>query len=363
MRGARGTFALRGKKLRRAVACLLCVVLLSALVACGGPSPARDLTPRTLTWGVGGPLPDAEDFFEALPEGCSARYDGEQPKAVLGTNAVRLIVEDAKGREYKYETSFTLVLDGEPPVMEGVGDLSIYLGESVAYRAGVTVRDNCDGEVVLQVDTSAVHPDRVGSYPVTYTATDRAGNVTRVTVTLYIHEARIDSETLYAAIDSVLAQIVTPGMSTEQKARAVHRYVFDHIAYSSTSDKSDWEREAYSALFVTGRGDCFSYFAACKAFLTRLGIPHMDIQRTPGIVDETHFWHLINIGTEDAPRWYHFDATHLQDYSYSGCLLTDAQIDRYNAERVASDGVTRNYFYAYDRAAYPSSATQQLTPF
>lgn len=348
--------------MRRFLSCLLLFgLLLLQLAACGGRSPVRGLTPKTLQWGVG-TLPKAEDFFDALPEGCSARFDGDYDYTRLGEHTRRVILSDERGRECSYEVRVVLVLDEEPPVMTGVKDLSITLGESVAYRASVTLSDNCDGPVTLEVDRSAVNLDRVGSYPVTYTAIDASGNRTSRTVTLYVYESKVSEAELYAELDAVIARIIRPGMTREEQARAVHRYVYDSITYASTSDKSDWVREAYNALFLTGRGDCFSYFAASKAFLTRLGIAHMDIQRTPGIVDETHYWHLVNVGSAEDPRWYHFDATHLLNYSYSGCLLTDAQIADYNERRYAADGVTNRYFYAYDVAAYPKSASEVITP-
>lgn len=349
--------------LKRSVACLLSLVLLAVLLpSCGAKSPAEGLTPRSLTWGVGGALPTAADFFETLPEGCTARYAESYSYQQLGEYRHRVLVTDERGHEAAYEVRLTLVLDEEPPVITGAKDLSILLGEGVAYRAGVSVSDNCDGEVTLTVHSSQADPTTVGTYPITYTARDTAGNETSVTVTLYVHGRTIDEGELYASLDTVIAQIITPGMTREAQLRAVHKYVYDHISYASSSDKSDWVREAYNALFVTGRGDCFSYFAACKAFLTRLGIEHKDIQRTPGIVSETHFWQLVNVGTAESPLWYHFDATHLIDHpGYSGCLLTDAQIAQYNATRFASDGVTNNYFYAYDASAYPKSATTVIT--
>ena len=347
----------------RRLLCLLCLFafLLTLLPSCGEPSPAEGLTPKALLWSVGGALPAAGDFF-ALPEGCEARYETTPVCASLGDYHPTVIVTDAKGREFSYEVSFTLLFDEIPPVMSGVKDLSISLGESVAYRAGVTLSDNCDAPVTLEVINTAVDLDRVGSYPVVYIATDAAGNRTTETVTLYVYEESITEEGLYFELDPIIANMITPGMSLEEQVRAVHRYVYGHISYASTSDKGDWVRAAHTALFVSGRGDCFSYFAACKAFFTRLGIEHMDIQRTPGIVAETHYWHLVNIGTSDLPRWYHVDATPLQNaVPYSGCLLTDAQISAYNETRYASDGVTNCYFYAYDAAAYPRSAETTIS--
>ena len=64
---------------------------------------------------------------------------------------------------------------------------------------------------------------------------------------------------------------------------------------------------------------------------------------------------LSNIGTDEEPRWYHFDCTHLRAaYSHSGCLLTDQQIKAFNR--------FRSGFYAYDSSKYPATDKTIITP-
>ena len=92
----------------------------------------------------------------------------------------------------------------------------------------------------------------------------------------------------------------------------------------------------------------------------RLGIDTMDVKRTEGIVVERHYWNLVNIGTQEAPRWYHFDACRLSGVQHSGCLLTDQQLHSYTARRVDADGVG-NYFYAFDTTAFPATDTRIIT--
>ena len=138
-------------------------------------------------------------------------------------------------------------------------------------------------------------------------------------------------------------------MNTEAKLREVYRYIRTHIAYVSDSDKSDWMRAAYDTLFVTGSGDCFDFFAAAKIFLIRLGVDYYEIQRSPGVTADTHYWLLVNIGPADAPRWYHYDCTRLRDDYITDCLLTDKQLRAYTRVRPG--------FYSYDASAYPASST------
>ncbi len=343
--------------------CIALTVLffLLPLSSCKSPSgEAQEITWRSLTWAVGAPLPSAEMFAASLPEGTEVRYAEEYSFHAIGEYTLTLIVTDKKGRESRQDVQFKLVLDQEAPTLVGVRDLTVYLGEGVSYREGISVSDNCDGEVDLVIDSSKVNLKEEGSYPVTYVATDAAGNYIAIEIHVYVYAERMDAETLYALLDPVIAGLIPPTASTEQKVRAVYTYVYDSIAYSATSEKGDWVRAAYEGL-RTGVGDCYTYYALAKAFFERLGIENMDIERTKGLTDERHYWNYVNIGTKEAPQWYHFDATLLRGVQHSGCLLTDAQVDAYTRIRVDENGVT-NYFYAYDKRAYPASASVIITP-
>ena len=65
---------------------------------------------------------------------------------------------------------------------------------------------------------------------------------------------------------------------------------------------------------------------------------------------------MVNLGTNQNPRWYHYDATRLRNtYENSGCLITEKQMYAYN--RMA--GIT---FYAYDASAYPATSKEIITP-
>jgi hypothetical protein len=109
------------------------------------------------------------------------------------------------------------------------------------------------------------------------------------------------------------------------------------------------------ALFSSGTGDCYSYFAASKAFFERLGIENIDMKRAEGGAPGNHYWNLVNIGTKDAPKWYHYDANPISgQYSVSGCLLTDAQVAAYDAW--CGQGYRK-----YDASKVPASATETIT--
>ncbi len=307
--------------------------------------------------GVG--RPDALDFINTIDEAdeYTAYFTCDLPDlSELGDYDITFRVKDASGNETaELHSILTVIEDTVPPTFATVPELSAYVGEAIAYRKGLVVRDNCGGAIDVQVDASSVNPNVPGDYEVRFRATDAAGNASVAATVIHIYENQITEEQLNARIDGVIAQIVTPGMTKEDQLRAVYRYVYDHIAYIPDSDKSDWVRSAYDGLFVNGAGDCFNYFAAAKAFCRRLGIDYREIERTPGAAEGTHFWLLVNIGTAEAPRWYHFDCTHLRVVlTHSSCLLTDAQVRAFSQYRVG--------FYVYDASKYPASATEVITP-
>ena len=52
----------------------------------------------------------------------------------------------------------------------------VYIGEPVSFRKYVTVTDNVDKDVELEVDSSSVNLTKAGSYTVVYRVVDSSGN-------------------------------------------------------------------------------------------------------------------------------------------------------------------------------------------
>ena len=314
-------------------------------------------TVRPILWGLGTNPPTPEEFFTEITDATEVSVSilSQNEYTAMETYPIELMLTDAAGNYTRYNTTVTLVKDTTPPVVT-IQELSGCIGYGIVYSRGIVATDDCCGELTVRWDSSKVDTGTVGQYPVYYTVTDASGNETRVESTIYIYAEEITLEMLQVRIDLIIDSIITPEMSKEARVRAVYRYVYDHISYSGTSDKSDWMREAYQVL-QTGSGDCFSYFALAKAFFERLGIDNLDIQRTTGLTPDRHYWNMVNIGTADAPRWYYFDATHLNSLdtgvTFEGSLLTEAQITAYNKVRA--------HFYTFDHEGYPKAATEILT--
>ena len=315
---------------------------------------------RHVYYAVGTENPDAADFINTIEEAddYTAYFTCDLPDMTqIGDYDVSFRVKDASGNvSAECFSILTVVEDRQAPVFVHVPELSAYVGEAIAYRKGLVVTDNCSGDVVVEVDASLVNPEVPGDYTVRFKATDARGNFSTAQTVIHIYQNQITEAQLFERVDALLAQLTTPDMTMEQKLRSVHAYVQEHISYTADSDKSDWVRAAYDSLFVTGAGDCFNYYAALKAFVVRLGVDYREIERTPGVAEGTHFWLMVNLGTNANPRWYHYDATRLlRTYENSGCLITEKQMYAYN--RMA--GMT---FYAYRTTDYPATATEIITP-
>lgn len=350
--------------LKQTVLCILALMMLVLPLGACAEDNSEDIRFKNLVWAVSTPLPQPDDFLvEPLPEGYRVAYAEHYSFTELKKYTLTLVVTSPRGKTTTQNVTLDLVLDEQAPVVTGLRDHLVYLnGGGISYFAGVSTSDNCDGAVTLELDNTSVNLKKVGVYPVYYIATDAAGNRSVYRMSVSVAEREITEAMLWAEIDPIIDSMIKDGISLKDQVWEIYDYVYDHIGYSPTSDKSSWVRAAYEGI-TTGYGDCYTYFALSKAFFERMGIENRDVQRSAEVVakvDERHFWSLVNIGTADAPRWYHFDACHIKDNPKPwGYLMTDAQLAAYSNKKESINGV-RNYFYAFDKETYPATPAEPI---
>jgi hypothetical protein len=302
--------------------------------------PSADVTELDVMLGE---LPDAMSFFTDVSDATEVAADFVLPPNVSepGRNPVSLRLEDSAGNTASFTTYVTVKRDVEKPVISGVRNQTVILGSAVSYRGGVSVSDNVDKNVKLQVDSSAVNTAAVGVYPIVYRAVDASGNEARATAEITFVE--LSEDIVYAKADEILTRILNDGMDQYAKALAIYNWVSSNIRYTGGADKSNVLRGAYNA-FGSGKGDCYNYYAAAEVLLTRAGIDNIGVTRIAG-TPTRHYWNLVNLGY----GWYHYD-TCPAPLRIDKFMFTESRAMEYT-EKLKN---LRGNYYEYDRTAYPA---------
>ncbi len=267
----------------------------------------------------------------------TARFETEPDMSSKDSQEVTITFTDEGGNSVTESAHLTLKKDKEAPVIACQEHVQMNLGDSVLYRELVSVTDNDFNNVTLDIDKDTVNVNEEGSYTVTFTATDRAGNQTSREMVIEVIKPAYSQEEVDALADEVLAKIINDTMSDKEKAEAIYRWVQGNVGYISHSEKDDWLKAAYEGLH-DHQGDCFVFAKVSKELLTRAGIRNMDIDKIPA--QTMHYWNLVDYGE----GWYHFDTTPRRN-AHNFCLVTDAELMEYSK--------SNNNSHNYDPDDYP----------
>lgn len=243
--------------------------------------------------------------------------------------------------------------DTQPPQIYGLRDITIYEGDPVSYLSGVTATDDLDPEPDLSVDSREADLSKPGTYTVTYTASDAAGNLTSADAKITVlpkQAGYVDLETIHTLADDLLAIILEDTTDIREQVAAIYRWARSDIRYAGHCDRDDWRQTAYNVI-KNGEGDCYGFFAATKLMFERLGIPNIDVQKVRNFDDDSdHFWSLVSI--DGGKHYYHFDATPRSGSGDSFCLVTDAFLDAYSQAHKGS--------HNRDASLYPATPEETL---
>lgn len=276
-------------------------------------------------------------------------YKTEPDVSKAGEVKATVTLTDAAGNTTDLDVTIIVTDDTEAPVITGAIDKQIYVGESISYKKDVVVTDNMDEEPELTIDNSQVDLNAVGQYPVTYTATDFAGNSSSVTITVSVVEqggSQISDEQVYYYARPILESITDDSMTDMEVAFAIYNWVIYNIDYVNDSDKSSWQKGAYDAL-SSYRGDCYNYFAVAKALYNCAGIENIDIEKS-NTSHSRHYWSLVNLGD----GWYHIDPTPRKGDDDKFFMVTDEELLSYSERHSNS--------HIFDLEAYPERATTSV---
>lgn len=276
------------------------------------------------------------DFVQSCDDQSAVEYHfaGEPDTMTEGIHEVTLVVTDAAGNSATAEVQYKVEGDGEPPVFDGIEEMHTIAGIPVSYLRGVTATDGSDGAV----EVTASEPEgfsyrKAGTYVITYTAEDMAGNAAEATAKLVVLPAitdieKLTSDDVFRIGDKIIEGIKQNTNVKDQKvyARAIYNYVQEHMFYSDNKDILDWQHAAVLAIY-NGYGDCRNYYAFARLLLTCGGFENMTVEKEKTADwQNNHYWNLVKING----AWYHFDTTPRFDVS-DFFMWTDAQMDNYSA--------------------------------
>ena len=262
-----------------------------------------------------------------------------------GEQTIEIALEDLGGNRTVL-TSKLLVYDPKAaPEINGANDIWIYEGDNISYRKDVTVTDTLDPEPELTIDNSAVNPDKIGTYPVTYKATDCYGRTAVKRITVHVQEPTEDvlnQKKLDELVKDWVGTYISDDMTVIEKSFAVFRWVRLYVPWNNGRTSRDSVEQALRGM--QGEvGDCYTHAITCKVLLDAAGVVNMMIQRYPG--PGQHYWLLVNVDGD----WFHLDPSPIY-LSYHICFLqTDAEIEEFGKK------VRRYNYYAYDHSKYPST--------
>ena len=279
-----------------------------------------------------------EDFIESFYDETAVTFSFLVPPSLYtpGEKTVVIRATDTSGNSTDVSATVTVIADLTPPSIIGVRDINSYVGEPISYLSGVSVKDDYDPNVKIDVDVGAVDINKVGEYKITYSAKDASGNRSTASAVVRILEKNVNEQAVYDLADQIIGEITNDSMTPYQKLSAIYKWLRKNISYKDTNEKEDWIAAAYMGLH-DHKGDCFIYQSASKALLDAAGIENKLIDTVP--LRYLHCWNLVNIGE----GWYHFDATPRQG-GFDGFYLNDATLKQY------SDSHSNSHIY--DREKY-----------
>lgn len=261
-----------------------------------------------------------------------------------GIYDVPVSLSDPYGNQTIVNVPFDVTADTTAPSLQVPTCIYAFIGESTSYLENVTVSDDFDPEPVVTVDLSQVDPETAGVYQITYTATDAHGNSVSKPSDLILEqmpETSLERSEVYARSADVLYNTVLGGEPVESFSQVeiafrIFDWAYRNISYTGTSDKSDWTIAAIDG-FDTHTGDCYTYYAVCRAMLDVAGIENVRVERYP-ITTSPHYWNLIKIDGQ----WYHCDACNFADTSGFVFMQIDSELDHHHEFNAATVPATSN---------------------
>ena len=269
-------------------------------------APALELQPLVL---FGDQTAVTEDFIVSLTDASGTATAKLLTTLVFGevgsVQEVTIEATDASGNVTTAQTTLTISEDKAPQIT-GLTDIVLSKYMTPDYTAGVVAVDDKDGEITFRVDDSKVQLKKAGTYFVTYTAVDSAGNETSLKRRVVVESDVTDTGLLVADMAAKCGD----------DPKSITDFVRNMIRYSS----SDWggDDPVYSG-FTKGSGNCNVSAHCLLALLEFKGYNAQLIWVKEEF--EPHYWVIVEM---EPGVWRHVDATR-GVHARHNFPMTDAQ--------------------------------------
>lgn len=269
-------------------------------------------------------ITDTNQFVEKAEDlaGVTLNILTEIDYSIVGDQVVTIEAVDGHGNKTSQTAKLTIKEDTEGPVFSGISDLKVTKGGTADYKKGVTAKDGKDGDVEFTVDSSSVKLDTAGTYYATYTATDKAGNITTSKRKIVVSEKSTSSSSssssgdVYAKADEFIAKATSGVSGTANKILAIKNYLRSNIKYSHRYNASNTGSVNAAAMkaFTAYEGDCYIHAAAAQVMFTRLGVKSIIVNA----LDYSHYWNMVYINggwkhVDPTPGWAYADVGFMND--------------------------------------------------
>jgi len=221
----------------------------------------------------------------------------------VGRTTVQVEATDASGNSVVQEAVLNVSTDIQAPKLGAMKELTVPKNSNPDFLAGITATDNVDEHVTITCDAEKVDLTKAGTYYLTYTATDSAGNSATAKRKIIVEHDQADT---WALVEEIAKGL-------ENDPEKLRDYVRSKIGYNSAwgGDDPVW----YG--FKNRGGNCYVHALCLDSLLRYYGYETQLIW----VKDKTHYWLLINL---EGIGWRHIDPTPSSQHGrYS--LMTDKQ--------------------------------------
>ena len=220
-----------------------------------------------------------------------------------GKHTITVQAEDIHGNVSTAETTLWVGNDFNPPTLYGVyGDLTVAKHSEPDFLEGVRAYEWNTGNCEVTCDTSMLDLHTAGTYYITYSAWDNAGNQAIAKRKVIVQH---DADDTAALVESIAAKL-------SNDPEELRDYVRSTVSYNKNwgGDDPVW----YG--FTNKTGNCYVHALCLQSLFDLKGIESQLIW----VKNKTHYWLIVKIDG----KWKHIDPTPSQLHGrYS--LMNDAE--------------------------------------